>query len=111
MQDVSAYFRALADHTRLTIVRYLACHERVTVTQLCRELHLSQPLISWHLRRLRRAGIVQTRREGRQVWCSLDRAALQTYERRLDHILGLEKTGDANQSDVQPVSLKSARHG
>ena len=111
MQDISAYFRALADHTRLTIVRYLARHEQVTVTQLGRELHLSQPLISWHLRRLRRAGIVQTRREGRQVWCSLDRVALQTYERRLDHILGLEKTEDADQGYLRPVALKPAKHG
>ena len=111
MQDISAYFRALADHTRLAIVRYLAHHEQVTVTQLGRELRLSQPLISWHLRRLRRAGLVQTRREGRQVWCSLDRAALQTYEQRLDHILDIEKTVDADQGDLQLVSLKTAKHG
>ncbi len=110
MQDISAYFRALADHTRLRIVRYLAQHDEVTVTQLGKELRLSQPLISWHLRRLRRAGIVRTRRSGRQVWCSLDRGALQTYEQRLDQILGLKKTADAGNGESEPLSLRAARH-
>ena len=34
---------------------------------------LSQPLLSWHLRRLRRAGVVKTERVGRQVRCTFDR--------------------------------------
>jgi DNA-binding transcriptional ArsR family regulator len=109
MQDLSMYFRALADRKRLLIVRYLAQHDQITVTQLGRELRLSQPLISWHLRMLRMAGLVKTRRAGRQAWCSLNRPALQTYEKRLDHILGLDRPAD-DKGDHQSLSFDPASH-
>src|SRR5437588_7416019 len=79
MQDISVYFRALGDRKRLGILQYLAGHEQVPVTELGEKLRLSQPLISWHLRVLRRAGVVKTRRTGRQVLCSLNRQALRKY--------------------------------
>lgn len=109
MRDLSTYFRALADRKRLGIVQYLAQHDEITVTQLGAELHLSQPLISWHLRLLRKAGLVKTRRSGRQVWCSLNRRSLGTYERRVDQILGLNNAA-ADDEDRQPVTLESAQH-
>jgi ArsR family transcriptional regulator len=105
LQDISSYFRALADRKRLRIVQYLAGHEQVTVTDLGLKLRLSQPLISWHLRLLRRAGIVTTRRAGRQVWCSLDRQALLSYERRVDRLLGIEEAAGAEESDLPSLSL------
>ena len=108
MQDLTAYFRALADRKRLLIVRYLARHDEITVTELGKKLRLSQPLISWHLRMLRRAGIVKTRRVGRQVWCSLNRETLQTYEQRLDRILGSRNPADDDTSERQSLSLSSA---
>ncbi|MBV9282589.1 MAG: helix-turn-helix transcriptional regulator [Chloroflexi bacterium] len=97
---MSHYFRALADAKRLLIVRYLANHDQVTVTQLGDELRFSQPLMSWHLRRLRRAGIVKTRRSGREVWCSLNRPALQ---RRVDEIIGLGGDTDENAQDHESL--------
>lgn len=96
MQELFTYFRAMADRKRLRIVHYLSQHEGVTVSQLGRELRLSQPLISWHLRLLRRAGIVRTQRAGREVWCYLDRTALLDYQRRLDEVFGLDSIGGEN---------------
>ena len=101
MQELTSYFRAMADRKRLLIVRYLAQHEEVPVTQLGAKLRMSQPLISWHLRMLRRARIVKTRRDGRLVLCSLDRRALATYEERLDRILGVPDQGDKDVKDQQ----------
>ena len=73
-RDLKRMIKALADVARLTIVYHLAHHEQeITVNALTDLLHISQPLVSWHLRRLRRAGLVETRREGRQVYCSLNR--------------------------------------
>jgi ArsR family transcriptional regulator len=91
MQDLSLFFRALADRKRLRIAEFLAQHEQVTVTELGSELRMSQPLISWHLRILRRAGIVKTRRAGRQVFCSLNRRAIIGYQRRIDDVLRLDQ--------------------
>ncbi len=73
---------------RLRIVRRLAQGE-ATVTELIDHVGLSQPLVSWHLGKLRLAGLVETRRIGRETVSRLlpeawDRFA--TYERR---VLGL----------------------
>lgn len=66
--------KALAGVARLSMVYHLARQPEMTVTELAEILDLSQPLVSWHLRKLRRAGLAQTRRVGRQVYCSLNRA-------------------------------------
>lgn len=89
MQEVFPYYRSMADRKRLQIVQYLAQHDEAPVTELGRELRLSQPLVSWHLSLLRKAGIVRTRKEGRQVLCSLNRDRLEAYHRRLASLLGI----------------------
>jgi len=78
--------KALADVARLALVYHLARQEEVTVTALSDLLHLSQPLVSWHLRKLRRAKLVHTRRAGRQVYCSLNR---QQFQQCLQHLNSL----------------------
>lgn len=92
MHELAEYFRALADRKRLHIVELLAERERMTVSQLGDELALSQPLVSWHLRILRKAGIVETSRQGRQVWCSLDKHALERYQSDVAARFGLAGT-------------------
>jgi DNA-binding transcriptional ArsR family regulator len=109
MQDLSVFFRALADRKRLRIAQYLAHNEHVTVTQLGMELRMSQPLISWHLRILRRAGIVKTRRVGRQVQCSLNRRTLRAYQRHMDEDFGLIETANIEKDDEQPSLSVTAR--
>jgi ArsR family transcriptional regulator len=57
--------RALGDTNRLDLVRRLA-QSPATVTELIESTDLSQPLVSWHLRRLRSAGLVTSERAGRE---------------------------------------------
>jgi ArsR family transcriptional regulator len=71
-KDLKAAVKALAGVTRLSMVYHLAKQKETTVTDLTEKLGLSQPLVSWHLRKLRRAGLVETRRVGRQVYCILN---------------------------------------
>lgn len=110
MHDISLYFRALADRKRFRIAQYLARHEEVTVTVLGDELHLSQPLISWHLRILRRAGIVKTRRVGRLVHCSLNRHVLEGYGRRVNELFGLNSAAGAAETAAE-AELQTTRRG
>ncbi|HEX6510521.1 MAG TPA: metalloregulator ArsR/SmtB family transcription factor [Chloroflexota bacterium] len=109
MQDISVYFRALSDRKRLRIAEYLSHHEDVPVTQLGAELRLSQPLISWHLRVLRRAGIVRTKRTGRQVLCSLNRRSLMAYSRHIDELFGLDMPDGESTSERSARSLQAIR--
>lgn len=73
LRELRNYYRALADPTRLRIVQILASEGDQAVSDLVRRLRLSQPLVSWHLHRLKRAGIVRAERVGREVRCSFDR--------------------------------------
>lgn len=81
-RDLRTYYRALGDGTRLRILQLLATEGEHTVSALAIRLRLSQPLLSWHLRRLRRAGVVSTVRAGREVRCTFDRERFaQLHER------------------------------
>src|SRR5258708_23921976 len=70
-RELKTMMKALADMVRLTIVYYLVHHEEITVTALTDLLGISQPLVSWHLRKLRRADLITTRRVGRPDFWSL----------------------------------------
>jgi ArsR family transcriptional regulator len=59
------------------------------VTDLIEEVGLSQPLVSWHIGRLRAAGLVATRRNGRETTCSLRPEAFEAFVARERAILGL----------------------
>ena len=70
-------FKALADPTRVRIVNLLAnADEPVCVCNLTPELGLSQPTVSFHLKKLVNAGLLE--REQRGVWAfySVNREAL-----------------------------------
>jgi DNA-binding transcriptional ArsR family regulator len=73
---------------RLRIVRVLASAES-TVADLVKEVGLSQPLVSWHIGRLRAAGLVTTRRLGRETFCRLRPEAFSAFAEREAQVLGL----------------------
>ncbi|MCL4396065.1 MAG: metalloregulator ArsR/SmtB family transcription factor [Chloroflexi bacterium] len=86
VKELREYYVALSDATRLRILELLARRE-LTVTEIARGLRMSQPLVSWHLRRLVRTGLIQMHRDGREVRCSLDRARMHEYERQFDSLI------------------------
>jgi ArsR family transcriptional regulator len=63
LAEMETLFKALADATRLRILGLLI-HGEVCVCDIHDSLHVPQPKASRHLAYLRRAGLVQTRREG-----------------------------------------------
>jgi DNA-binding transcriptional ArsR family regulator len=101
--ELSVHFEGLAHPTRLTIVERLAAAAEVRVSELAELCKVSQPRMSWHLRILRRAQVVRTRREGREVFCRLDREAIAAHTRtfmRLMLVKGVE--GDCSPDPSQP---------
>lgn len=59
------------------------------MTELIDHVGLSQPLVSWHLARLRLAGIVQTRRNGRETVCMLRAETFDEVSARERVLFGL----------------------
>lgn len=87
-KDLTVCFKALSDSARLRIVAQLAANTELNVSELVKALEISQPLISWHLRRLEKVGLVTVRREGRQAYCSLNRGTLRRYLHEFAEVLG-----------------------
>lgn len=92
LRELKSYYRALGDVTRLRIVQMLASEGEQPVSELARRLRVSQPLLSWHLHRLRRSGIVTTERVGREVRCRFDRERFAALNERGFRTL-LNRTG------------------
>ena len=82
LRELKSFHRALGDTTRLRVVQILATDGELPVSELVRRLRISAPLMSWHLRRLTRAGIVRTERVGREVRCSFDRERYTELQER-----------------------------
>jgi len=87
LRQLRAFHKAMADVNRLRIVRRLA-HGEATVAELIAHVGLSQPLVSWHVGRLRSAGVVETRRQGRETICRLRREAFAEFAARERAVLG-----------------------
>lgn len=68
-------FQAVAEETRFEIVRRLSDGERC-VCELQDDLDAAQSRLSFHLKKLKEAGVVADRRDGRWVYYSLVPEAL-----------------------------------
>jgi ArsR family transcriptional regulator, arsenate/arsenite/antimonite-responsive transcriptional repressor len=88
LRQIRVFHRALADVNRLRIVQRLA-DGPASVTELIEYVGLSQPLVSWHLGKLRTSGIVTTSRLGRETICSLRPAAFSEAALRERDVLGV----------------------
>lgn len=70
MRNIALFFAALSDETRLRLLNLIKDRE-VCVCYLQEVLNTNQPKISRHLAYLKRAGLVQARREGKWTYYSL----------------------------------------
>ncbi len=69
-------FQAVAEETRFEIVRRLSGGERC-VCELQSDLDAAQSRLSFHLKKLKDAGVVSDRRDGRWVYYALVPGALE----------------------------------
>lgn len=70
-----AFGKAIADDTRQLIMRFCCCEWRA-VGDIALHANVSQPTASHHLAVLRGAGLVRTRREGKQIFYTLDQSQI-----------------------------------
>jgi DNA-binding transcriptional ArsR family regulator len=69
--------KALGHPIRLGIAQQLAVEQETCACDFADVFGVSQPTISGHLRVMRHAGLVTTRRRGTQIFYALDPAALR----------------------------------
>jgi DNA-binding transcriptional ArsR family regulator len=106
LRELRIVHKALADVNRLRIVRRLAAGP-ASVTELVAEVGLSQPLVSWHVGRLRAAGLVATRRIGRETVCSVLPEAFAAFAGRQRDVLGLAGVAESTATEEPARSAAS----
>jgi ArsR family transcriptional regulator, arsenate/arsenite/antimonite-responsive transcriptional repressor len=73
--DTVDFAKALADETRQQIMR-LCCCKWLNVGEIVEATQVSQPTVSHHLSILKAAGLVFTRRDGKQVYYTINQERL-----------------------------------
>jgi ArsR family transcriptional regulator len=106
LRELRNFHKALADVNRLRMVKRLG-EGPATIGDLIETVGLSQPLVSWHVGRLKAAGIVETKRSGREVFCKL-RPNVFTEVAERQRIL-LRLAGAAPSAPIPAVGQPAAR--
>jgi ArsR family transcriptional regulator len=65
------FFKALSNSERIDMFEFIRKKEMFAL-EMGKLFYLEQPTVSHHLNTLRRAGIIKTRKEGRNVFYSID---------------------------------------
>ncbi|MBN8542818.1 MAG: winged helix-turn-helix transcriptional regulator [Alphaproteobacteria bacterium] len=71
IKNASNFLKVLGNYYRLQIVDLLISGEK-NVTEINEHVSVSQPALSQHLSKLRRAGIVSFRRDRRQIYYTIN---------------------------------------
>jgi ArsR family transcriptional regulator len=103
MKDVVRLLSALADPTRLRLLRLLRRQE-LCVCELMDALRMPQYKVSRHLREMRRAGVVEATRSGRWMHYRISRrATANPFQQDILKVLEahLCRLPDAKQDDVR----------
>lgn len=64
-REISSLFKLFADPTRVKILYFLIQQEEINVRTLCEALQQSQPAVSHHLALMRKARLLDSRRDGK----------------------------------------------
>ena len=83
LEGAAALFKALADETRLAILRQLQEREEISACDFVACCRVAQPTVSHHLKVLRKAGLVTAEKRGLWVYYRLNREKLDALRRLL----------------------------
>ena len=86
LRQSSNIFRALAHPLRMRIVSVIWNKDAVCVNEIFEALGIEQSLASQHLRILRQAQLVTTRREGKFIYYTVDQNKMLAVRRALLHL-------------------------
>ncbi len=82
-------FRQLGDGTRLRLF-WLLCHCEECVTDLSAMMQMSSPALSHHLRLLKEAGLIVSRRSGKEVYYrAADIPAAQMLHESMEQLMAI----------------------
>ena len=83
--DTAKLLKAISEAKRLRIVDMLSCGE-LCACEILEAFQITQPTLSHDMKVLIDAGLVRCRREGKNIYYTLDKAALTALHGTLGHI-------------------------
>ena len=84
--DTAKVLKAISDPKRLRIVDMLSCGE-LCACKILEEFHITQPTLSHDMKVLIEARIVNDRRDGKNIFYSLNKEQLDVFEKTIHDIL------------------------
>lgn len=87
IKKAALVLRAINHKLRQQILKQIDEHTRITVTELYVKLRLEQSVASQHLAILRRAGFVNTTREGKFIYYSVNHDRLKQVNELISNFL------------------------
>jgi DNA-binding transcriptional ArsR family regulator len=72
--DCLDFFSAFADKTRQEIIMIFTKQKELCVNDIANQFTLSRPTISHHLNLLKRAKILNTRKDGKEIYYSINKS-------------------------------------
>jgi DNA-binding transcriptional ArsR family regulator len=88
VKKASLVLRALNHKLRQQIIKTIHENKKLTVTELYVKLRLEQSVASQHLAILRKAGIVNTQREGKFIFYTINSSRIEAINQFVKSLLG-----------------------
>lgn len=101
-------FKALGDPVRWTIVRYMAEQPELAGATLDERLAISRPTISYHIRILVQAGLVDVSKRGRMHYYTLRHDMLRSLMEELNTLMPSPPRPDDDFAPARDTSMVDA---
>lgn len=87
-EELEEVLKALANVNRLLLIYSLASGEveKISVTEMSRNMGITQPAASQHLRILKNANILLAKKEGNYIYYRFNKRSMQKHQKRIDFI-------------------------
>ncbi len=94
IEKIAEFFKVLGDPTRLRIVGLLADFEDLCVGRIADQVSVTQPAVSQHLKLLKHAGIVTSRKKGFYNHYRLNFEIIKKHQDKLTSFLTAKRNKD-----------------
>lgn len=86
-QDLLDFIKSIASETRINILFLFLDGQERTVSQIVEAIGLGQPTVSEHLTLMKRAGVLVSKKQGKEVYYRPDRLQIVRYLDTLSRLL------------------------
>lgn len=109
-EELEELFKALANVNRLLLIYSLASGEveKISVTEMSRNMGITQPAASQHLKILKNAKILIAKKEGNYIYYTFNKRSMQKNKKRIDFLFtcAFAKCHQLERSNCHPLERK-----